>query len=74
MPFQYALDMLWCMHKTGDDAGGPNLDPDLANNIVQLAIASGQESAFRQVLEEYRQVGTEPYCAAGFPFAWLQHC
>ena len=41
-------------------AGATSLDVDLANDIVQLAVASGDLGPFQQVLGEYKMVS----CAA----------
>ena len=38
-------------------AGGPPLDPDLANAIKQLAVASGDANVFHDILAEYTAVG-----------------
>ena len=45
-------------------AGAASLDVDLANDIVQLAVASGDPGPFQQVLGEYKMVGCAGQCPA----------
>ena len=42
--------------KNARDAGGPPLDPDLANAIKQLTVASGDANVFRDIFAEYTAV------------------
>jgi len=41
-------------------AGAATLDVDLANDIIQLAVASGEYQPFQQVLTEYKAVSALP--------------
>ena len=42
--------------KNATCAGGPPLDPDLANAIKQLAVASGDANVFQDIFAEYTAV------------------
>lgn len=41
-------------------AGAASIDVDLANDIIQLAVASGEYQPFQQVLTEYKAVSALP--------------